>query len=1233
MLRKTSTTDKEESKTKNILGKEIPTVKISTSKLWKSFPHHADNKIHRIPFNELKSKAFDGEVTISEPSEIFEDIETLSALRDFAFQSYGKTSIKPPNETSSKCILEFEDIQFPSSFSLCPTLKDVENAMTNDLLVLNIKEFGGYNFFSEFEHIYRGKSNKRTSFRDAVAVCKRALLAIEPSMDESLAQLYTEYIIRIAAWEVHIGNSACTSTIGSSLPLITVCAMKRSRYSIASIFIGHNEIDHSLSFCVRVCPEVDSVAISLKKSKIVPPPRYDDVKILSASRFCYYRRFYLNKSTVEELEAFSELNSTVKSKNLPPPPPPKPPSPKDIALFIVCAQQLATGEGEFLSMQEFDEDDALDFEVSDDWEVPAKDNNIKNIGNINSLEPTPCAELIGWGHNSQRCLGVDDEELYEPRSIPLPPSISLERVLMIACSPRHTVLLTYLGNVYSCGENSEGALGHGDVISKSAMTLIPWPEDATNNNSNPPKIIKVAAGSGSIGSHSMALDNKGKLYGWGVNYAIGLSQITTPVLAPTQIVSFPVHPDDRRLARRTRRQQNGDDNLEDDDDDNDDDDNDESRTRLVTEALPCIDVSCGGGFTVAILRSGRVCSWGMWSHGRLGLGEIPMITTKGFKRKSSTLKAARYQLSPALVRGIKNAVNISCGEAHVICCLKNGNILSWGQNSCGQLGTGPTPSGFLRDEYTPVLVSPFGSSSSDISNNSNEVIKAKLVCAGSFHSAAIDTLGRAWTWGGRGSASLGHYDSGLEGDWSRRIKSVFAAGTTSTKMMIPHELLQWCNRWSTPRHIESLDDIEVVQLCCGDLHTGFLSNTGQLFMCGIGAVVPPYIPVSMLNDEKIDEDLDNSDDVDMANFEKNIEKHTEKIAKFAVVVNTPRRPCASWFTNICTRRTKVIAASGTRMFIVQDEEFVSYSLTDKLLRKTLLGPNSGTPSEDQDIMDDLSLSSYAHSDGGSVGSYFENRGKADCMILASGKILLAHRALLGQRSPELRDMIAMETPSDEPFEQPTQILLPELHNDTARALLSFIYTDVLPLWCIGNVSVLHGLQRAGLSLRMPRLQLLCERMLRVINAADFAASNDNPEFDIPKLEMELPPMTLSRDLGSIVGDPQFADVRFVAEGRAILAHRFILESRCEYFRVMFRSGSTGAKVITNKEKNGKFGGIIDVVVPDSFIGFLRFLIFIYTDSLPDGADESLLEDLLSADRYVIIISNLFFLFIFFIFYF
>lgn len=139
--------------------------------------------------------------------------------------------------------------------------------------------------------------------------------------------------------------------------------------------------------------------------------------------------------------------------------------------------------------------------------------------------------------------------------------------------------------------------------------------------------------------------------------------------------------------------------------------------------------------------------------------------------------------------------------------------------------------------------------------------------------------------------------------------------------------------------------------------------------------------------------------------------------------------------------------------------------------------------------------------------------------------------------------------------------------------------DVLPSWCIGSVSLLTSLARTGKTLRIPRLQLLCDRFLRLLRAGDVGR---NPE-DTSSGEIELPPPTLARDLSALVGDPEFADVRFIAEGRAIVAHRFILESRCAYFRAMFRSGmaeSGGhADYAPSSAGSHRSGEIIDVVVP------------------------------------------------------
>ena len=188
----------------------------------------------------------------------------------------------------------------------------------------------------------------------------------------------------------------------------------------------------------------------------------------------------------------------------------------------------------------------------------------------------------------------------------------------------------------------------------------------------------------------------------------------------------------------------------------------------------------------------------------------------------------------------------------------------------------------------------------------------------------------------------------------------------------------------------------------------------------------------------------------------------------------------------------------------------------------------------------------------------------------------------------------------------------------------------------------------GRKFRLPRLIVACDRLIKIHEAASQSLLTSYEDLDeddsddesslleksrrirvdstkrnfihsvFSDLNLELPPSTLGRDLGSLVGDSQYADVRFIAEGRSLSAHRFILEARCEYFRVLFNSGMSES-VEFQKSADGnpdnEIPAVVDIVVPDTFVGLLRLLIFLYTDVLPDGADGALLEDLMSADRY------------------
>ena len=46
------------------------------------------------------------------------------------------------------------------------------------------------------------------------------------------------------------------------------------------------------------------------------------------------------------------------------------------------------------------------------------------------------------------------------------------RVVLVACGEYHTLAVTGGGRVYSCGDNSEGQLGHGNTTDSQVFTLM-----------------------------------------------------------------------------------------------------------------------------------------------------------------------------------------------------------------------------------------------------------------------------------------------------------------------------------------------------------------------------------------------------------------------------------------------------------------------------------------------------------------------------------------------------------------------------------------------------------------------------------------------------------------------------------------------------------------------------------------------------------------------------------------
>lgn len=200
-------------------------------------------------------------------------------------------------------------------------------------------------------------------------------------------------------------------------------------------------------------------------------------------------------------------------------------------------------------------------------------------------------------------------------------------------------------------------------------------------------------------------------------------------------------------------------------------------------ALDAQDIACGSEHAVLISSQGQVFSWGNGSGGKLGHG----------------LEADIYNPKLIDVLGELTVVSIGCGEYHTCAVTVTGDLYTWGDgvHNFGLLGHGTEFS-----YWAPRKV-----------RGQMEGICVTSVSCGPWHSAAITSLGRVFTFGDGTFGALGHGDR--------------------------------CST-SVPREVENLKRCKTVKISCGFWHTAAVvechsdsqrcSNTliGKLFTWGNG---------------------------------------------------------------------------------------------------------------------------------------------------------------------------------------------------------------------------------------------------------------------------------------------------------------------------------------------------------------------------------------------------------------
>lgn len=274
----------------------------------------------------------------------------------------------------------------------------------------------------------------------------------------------------------------------------------------------------------------------------------------------------------------------------------------------------------------------------------------------------------------------------------------------------HTVALTSDGAIYAWGLGSSGQLGHGTNAGRSTPTAVDMTDVLAGK-----RVVNVVAG----GSHTVALTSDGQLYAWGSNGSGQLGNNST-TSSPK-----PVAVD----------------------------------TSGVLAGKKIVAVDAGYLHTLALASDGTVYTWGANADGQLGIA-----STEG-----SPVPVA---VSTSGVLSGKRVRTIATGYYHNAVLASDGKVYTWGRNSSGQLGVGPS---------TPYESSPVAVIASGALLNATV---ASVVTGGYFTGALAMDGKTTYMWGNN---SYGQFGSGVTASSGLAV-AVTASGALAGKTIESYAL-------------------------------------------------------------------------------------------------------------------------------------------------------------------------------------------------------------------------------------------------------------------------------------------------------------------------------------------------------------------------------------------------------------------------------------------------------------
>lgn len=289
-----------------------------------------------------------------------------------------------------------------------------------------------------------------------------------------------------------------------------------------------------------------------------------------------------------------------------------------------------------------------------------------------------------WGkcHMGQLGHGEMDEDVHTPLLIK---SLAGVKVKSVAAGDSHVMLITNENTLYNWGCGLYGCLGDGTEQSHTTPRVV----EALKHH----KIVMAAGGA----FHSLAVTEEGQLYTWGRDSD---GQLCLPPYAECV-------PKAVRLNKKT------------------------PTAVELPGAIKLLSACCN--HTLVLMEGNVLLSFGNNEHGQLGRQKKP-LQEENLSVHLKNYKDVVINYCQVPIKGDHVIATIATGWSHCAATTSNGDVITWGSGSQGELGHGD---GISRNQ--PTVVKEFA-------NHPSRPRVHQIKC-GEQHNIALTEDGEVWTWG------------------------------------------------------------------------------------------------------------------------------------------------------------------------------------------------------------------------------------------------------------------------------------------------------------------------------------------------------------------------------------------------------------------------------------------------------------------------------------------------------